>query len=76
MKVATCLVGALLLCTNSIGVRAVSNNAKDTYFNEDTWALIRTEDGVVENLVDLRTGVYSLELASTRSSCGSSRLGM
>lgn len=76
MKVATFATNAvlvvLLLCTTLAGVGARSKNA---YFDDKMWKLIRTEDQVVQNLKDLRDGVYSLELSTTRSSCGSSGQG-
>ncbi|WPT17821.1 hypothetical protein PSENEW3_00005823 [Picochlorum sp. SENEW3] len=66
MKVTTFATTTLLvvvqLCT-------LLENVKAAYFEKDT--LIPTENQVVQNLGDLRDGVYSMELATTRSSCGS-----
>lgn len=50
-------------------VHAASKDVKGAYFNENMWTLVESEDESVHTLSDLRDGVYSLELAATRSGC-------
>eukprot|EP00889_Picochlorum_renovo_P006890 jgi/Picre1/33920/NNA_001399.t1 len=73
MRVTTnTLVVVVLFCTMLEDVRARSRNVKGVYFDENTSKLIPADNQVVQNLADLSDGVYSLELATTRSGCGSS----
>ena len=77
MKVTTsATLLAVLVCTLLEDVHARSENVKDVYFDENTSNLIRTDNQVVQNLADLSDGVYSLELATPRSSCVSSGQGV
>lgn len=69
VKIASLVV--LLVCSNPGGVRAQPESKRARYFDENAWTLIRKENERLKSLKDLRDGVYSLELASSRSSCGS-----
>ncbi|KAI8101852.1 hypothetical protein M9434_006916 [Picochlorum sp. BPE23] len=73
MKVTTfATLLAVLVCTIVEDVHARSENVKGVYFDENTSKLVPSDNQVVQNLADLSDGVYSLELATTRSSCVSS----
>ena len=57
------------------GLAKQTRLAENNYFDSNTWRLVPVDSEPITSLSDLKTGVYSIQLAGERPGCGLDSMG-